>query len=75
MYGVTLWEIMNFCRQIPFQSHNNAQVVDLIVAGRLLECPTYSEASFYALMLDCWREIPAQRPSFGRISSEISSTN
>lgn len=62
---------MSFCRQIPFQSYANSQVVDLIIAGRLLDCPSYSEPSFYALMLECWREIPAQRPNFNELIQKL----
>ena len=70
-YGVTLWELMSYGRQIPFQAYGNAQVVDLIVAGRLLDRPTYCEPSFYALMLDCWREVPAQRSSFSELAQKL----
>lgn len=70
--GVTFWEIFNFGRQAPFQLYSNAQVVDLIVAGRLLDCPSYCEPSLYALMLDCWREIPAQRCSFSELVQKLS---
>lgn len=70
-FGVTLWELMSYGRQIPFQSYGNAQVVDLIVAGRLLDRPTYCEPSFYALILDCWREVPAQRSSFSELAQKL----
>lgn len=70
-YGVLLWELMSYGRQIPFGSYGNAQVVDLIVAGRLLDRPTYCEPSFYALILECWREVPAQRSGFGELAQKL----
>lgn len=70
-YGVTLWELMSYGRQIPFQSYGNAQAVDQIVAGRLLDRPTYCEPSFYALILECWREVPAQRSGFAELAQKL----
>ena len=72
-FGVCLWEILCFGRQIPFQSYNNAQVVDLIIAGRLLDRPSYfdCEPTFYALMLNCWRELPVERCSFKELTQKL----
>lgn len=70
-FGVLLWELVTYGRQIPFERLSNAQAADSIIAGRLLDCPPYCEPQLHALMLDCWRELPNQRLTFDQAYSRL----
>lgn len=73
-FGVTLWEILSFCRQQPFSRLSNEEVIkncaNMYVEGQLLEClpcPCNCPKEIYDLMLACWSKDEAKRPSFHEI--------
>ncbi|XP_064077827.1 LOW QUALITY PROTEIN: insulin receptor-like [Macrobrachium nipponense] len=63
-YGVLLWEI--YARGLqPYQGYENQQVHEKVIAGTLrLEQPAPCPDFMYAIMNQCWRREPKERPTF-----------
>uniref|UniRef100_A0A1I7ZFJ6 receptor protein-tyrosine kinase n=1 Tax=Steinernema glaseri TaxID=37863 RepID=A0A1I7ZFJ6_9BILA len=78
-FGVTLWEILNGCRQQPFGHFSDDEVVDNLQSmahfGRLknyLSQPDFCSSAIYnQLMVTCWHKDDAQRPSFATIHRHL----
>ncbi|GIL49207.1 hypothetical protein Vafri_5351 [Volvox africanus] len=66
-YGVTMWEIFSNGAE-PYANRSDIEVATAIVNGDLLQRPKDCPHPVYALMQDCWRQDPAQRPSFRQIA-------
>lgn len=68
-FGITLWEIMNHCRMLPYHFLNDEQVHRrLSLAEDLhLSKPDGAEKEVIDLMLECWRPND-QRPTFKDIA-------
>ena len=73
-FAVTLWEILTFARERPFEALTDDQVVDNcarcgagqqldVVLGQPANCPR----EIYDLMVECWNRVDVQRPSFREI--------
>ena len=62
-FGVVLWEIYSYGLQ-PYYGYSNQEVIDMLRARQVLPCPEDCPARAYALMLECWHEVPLRRPSF-----------
>nr|AKF17681.1 insulin-like receptor [Macrobrachium rosenbergii] len=63
-YGVLLWEIYTRGLQ-PYQGYKNQQVHEKVIAGTLrLEQPAPCPDFMYAIMNQCWRREPKERPTF-----------
>lgn len=69
-FGVVLWEIYSFGLQ-PFYGYKNQEVIDMIRTRHILPCPNGCLAHIYALMMECWHEIPARRPPFKVILARL----
>lgn len=69
-YGVVLWEIYSYGLQ-PYYGYSNQEVIDMIRSRQLLPCPEDCPSRLYALMIECWHEVPARRPSFPEIHSRL----
>lgn len=69
-YGVVLWEIYSFGLQ-PYYGYSNQEVIDMIRSRQLLPCPEDCPSRLYALMIECWHEVPGRRPSFPEIHSRL----
>lgn len=75
-YGVMLWEM--YCGQAltrPFEHHSDEQLVDAM-AGRTGRRPTLPciggcSPSTYALMAECWKDLPVRRPRFSTILDRL----
>ncbi|KAK4324510.1 hypothetical protein Pmani_004856 [Petrolisthes manimaculis] len=65
-YGVLMWEVFN-CGKMPYGRMKNAEVVDMVQSGRLLEKPRYCPDEIYNVMRQCWIHPAEQRPSFSEI--------
>ncbi|XP_035698839.1 inactive tyrosine-protein kinase transmembrane receptor ROR1-like isoform X6 [Branchiostoma floridae] len=69
-FGVVLWEIFSYGLQ-PYYGYSNQEVIEMIRSRQLLPCPDNCPARMYSLMLECWNEIPARRPSFNQIHTRL----
>ncbi|XP_028301039.1 discoidin domain-containing receptor 2 [Gouania willdenowi] len=73
-FAVTLWEILNFCKEQPYSQLTDEQVIEntgeffrdqkrQIYLPQPVLCPD----SLYKMMLSCWRRNAKERPSFQEI--------
>lgn len=62
-FGILLYEIMTY-GQIPYPTFSNAQVVNMLRSGYRMPCPINCPKRIYEMMRDCWKETPADRPTF-----------
>ncbi|KNC54854.1 TKL protein kinase [Thecamonas trahens ATCC 50062] len=71
-FGVTLWEIVN--RSLPFPELNNIEVAAGVLHNGL-RLPIYPDTlpEWSAIMVACWAQDPAARPSFAQISEHVES--
>lgn len=73
-FAVTLWEILNLGRRMPYETMNDPQVVDNLSHLHLdddqfiyLPRPATSTKDLYDLMCECWRRNDVERPTFREI--------
>ena len=69
-FGVMLWEIYSYGTQ-PYFGYSNLEVMQMVRAHQVLPCPAECPAQVYALMVDCWNEMPQRRPRFSKIHSQL----
>ncbi|KAL6063202.1 Tyrosine-protein kinase abl1 [Balamuthia mandrillaris] len=62
-YGVLLWEIVNF-GQTPYSNLTSENVVDAILAGKVLEMNENVPEVLRTIAAQCFQFDPKQRPSF-----------
>ncbi|XP_058479645.1 tyrosine-protein kinase Tec [Solea solea] len=70
-YGVLMWEVFTEGR-MPFEQHQNHEVVTLVSQGHRLYRPKMATPSIYDIMQRCWHERPEERPSFAQLCIMIS---
>ena len=61
-FGIVLYEIITYGR-FPYPGMTNAQVLEALQQGYRMPRPMGCPDKLYDIMLDCWREEPANRPS------------
>ncbi|XP_014668164.1 PREDICTED: inactive tyrosine-protein kinase transmembrane receptor ROR1-like [Priapulus caudatus] len=69
-YGVVLWEIFSYGLQ-PYYGYNNQEVIEMVRGHQILPCPDDCPARVYALMVECWHEVPTRRPSFKELYARL----
>jgi len=69
-FGVCLWEIFNYGCQ-PYSGCTNPEAIEMIRDRQLLSIPEDCPQRAYALMLECWHELPMQRPTFTDIVNRL----
>ena len=62
-YGILLTELITRGR-IPYPGMTNGEVLAKLDQGYRMPCPPGCPEPLYALMLDCWRAEPEDRPTF-----------
>lgn len=62
-FGILLYEIVTF-GQMPYPALTNYQVVQKLSTGYRMSCPPSCPKYMYEIMCDCWKEVPADRPTF-----------
>uniref|UniRef100_A0A7N8X5V5 Tyrosine-protein kinase n=1 Tax=Mastacembelus armatus TaxID=205130 RepID=A0A7N8X5V5_9TELE len=72
-YGVLMWEVLTEGR-MPFEQHQNHQVVSLVTQGHRLYRPKKATFAIYDIMQLCWHEVCKERPSFSQLCMMISNT-
>ncbi|XP_070382527.1 tyrosine-protein kinase transmembrane receptor Ror-like isoform X2 [Dermacentor albipictus] len=71
-FGVVLWEVFSYGLQ-PYYGYANQEVIDLVRARQLLPCPEDCPPHLYALMVECWHEVPSRRPQFRELHARLCS--
>ncbi len=72
-FGVLCWEVFTFAR-LPYEDLNDEQVLEDVPNGLSLPVPMEGcPLSLYAVMQDCWRRAPSERPHFSKLCAAIHS--
>ncbi|KYQ53247.1 Discoidin domain-containing receptor 2, partial [Trachymyrmex zeteki] len=78
-YGVTVWEVLTRCEDVPYANMTSEQVLENCglwysldngskkKCPRILEQPMFCADDLYRLMLRCWCKLAEDRPSFQEI--------
>lgn len=70
-FGVVMHEILTF-GAIPYENiYTNREVIDFVVRGNRMEKVAICTDDLYKLMLDCWKENPAERPDFMQVLERL----
>uniref|UniRef100_A0A8C1Z5X2 Tyrosine-protein kinase n=1 Tax=Cyprinus carpio TaxID=7962 RepID=A0A8C1Z5X2_CYPCA len=62
-FGILLYEIVTF-GQMPYPTMTNYQVVQQLPKGYRMPCPLNCPKYLYDIMSECWKDSPADRPTF-----------
>ncbi|KAK4877691.1 hypothetical protein RN001_010197 [Aquatica leii] len=73
-FAVTLWEILTFAREQPFEDFNDSRVLENVTCFYqdnnrhiVLSVPINCPKEIYDLMCECWQRNESDRPSFREI--------
>lgn len=74
-FGITLWEILTFAREQPFEELSNDEVMENVTRYYedeekpiLLSVPVNCPKDIYDLMCECWQRNDVDRPKFREIN-------
>ncbi|KAH0948767.1 hypothetical protein HN011_004634 [Eciton burchellii] len=67
-FGVLLWELVTLGAS-PYPGVDVHNLYNLLKAGYRMEKPTNCSQQLYKLMVSCWHQEPAMRPSFKELTS------
>lgn len=70
-YGVLLWELMTR-GVVPYPDVDNFDLFSYLKEGRRMLRPRYCPLILYKIMLSCWDENPANRPTFDELVTQVS---
>ncbi|XP_043191001.1 tyrosine-protein kinase Btk29A-like isoform X2 [Amphibalanus amphitrite] len=65
-FGVLMWEVFT-CGKMPYSRMKNAEVVERVQRGHVLERPKYCAKDVYEEMRSCWQYKAEERPAFWQI--------
>ncbi|XP_077593912.1 tyrosine-protein kinase transmembrane receptor ROR2 [Stigmatopora nigra] len=71
-YGVLLWETFSYGLR-PYCGYSNHEVIEMVRARQVLQCPDECPLWIYNLMLECWSEFQGRRPRFKDIHARLRS--
>ncbi|XP_065649479.1 fibroblast growth factor receptor-like isoform X4 [Hydra vulgaris] len=69
-FGILAWEIVTFGGS-PYPGIALEKMFDLLKQGYRMEKPLNCTDDMYALMLNCWKEIPLKRPTFSQLIEDL----
>ncbi|XP_069777630.1 tyrosine-protein kinase SRK2-like isoform X2 [Narcine bancroftii] len=69
-FGIVLYEIVTFGK-IPYPGMSNKMVLSELVKGYRMPCPSGCPQPIYSTMLECWNDVPSQRPSFSALKLQL----
>uniref|UniRef100_A0A914YRF7 Protein kinase domain-containing protein n=1 Tax=Panagrolaimus superbus TaxID=310955 RepID=A0A914YRF7_9BILA len=69
-FGVLCFETFSD-GSIPYPALSNVEMLEVLQSGKRLEKPIKAPNEIYDLMLKCWKEQPAERPSFKDLSHDL----
>ncbi|TRY60278.1 hypothetical protein DNTS_009654 [Danionella cerebrum] len=70
-FGVLMWEVFTEGK-MPFEFHQNHEVVMMVSQGHRLFRPKMADPRIYSVMMKCWAERSEERPSFSDLTLMIS---
>ncbi len=70
-FGVTCWEVFEF-GTLPYGSMSDQEIFDFLSQQNRLEKPKDCPESVWKVIVPCWRDKPASRPSFSSLKSQLS---
>ncbi|XP_046744273.1 vascular endothelial growth factor receptor kdr-like, partial [Diprion similis] len=70
-FGVVLWELFSLART-PYPLIRPEDMCQRLTEGYRMDKPQYAPASIYQMMLRCWKVEPSERPSFEKLTVDIS---
>ena len=65
-YGIVLWEIFTLGGS-PYPGLPTEDLFSFLDQGRRMEQPDSCPHEFYAIMTDCWKRNPDERPFFSQL--------
>lgn len=68
-FGVILWEMVS--ADIPFSSMSDVQAAMNVSSGMRPRIPAHIAPLTKSLIEDCWRDNPAERPSFAEVLNRL----
>ena len=69
-FGILLYEISTH-GDTPYPEMTNAQVTEKVQAGYRMPCPSGCSQQLYEIMLECWKDNAALRPTFKILRREL----
>ncbi|XP_064616868.1 angiopoietin-1 receptor-like [Liolophura sinensis] len=69
-FGVLMWEIMTY-GATPYGKMKSKEIRHLLSQNCRLACPKSCQIPLYTVMLECWKDDPAERPSFQDLSRRL----
>lgn len=63
-FGITMWEIFTYGREIPYKDIKNSEVVSHLEQGHRLGKPDKCPEKVFEIMKSCWDKDPIKRASF-----------
>ena len=69
-FGVLLWEIMTHGK-MPYSTMTNSQVREELQQGYRMPCPDEDSEKLYSIILECWKNMPNDRPNFEAVKALI----
>ena len=69
-FGIVIYEVVTYGR-FPYPGMTSAQVLEALQQGYRMPRPMGCPDKLYDIMLDCWREEPANRPSFETLQWQL----
>lgn len=62
-FGILLYEIITY-GQMPYPTLTNQQVMQRLRTSYRMSCPANCPKRVYDIMMECWNDTPANRPTF-----------
>jgi len=69
-FGVLLWEAFSGGTE-PYAGFSNQEVIEAVRSRELLALPNGCPPKIYSLMMECWHEMPAKRPTAKEVHQKM----
>ena len=69
-FGIVMWETITYGR-FPYPGMTNAQVLENVQTGYRMPRPPDCPKKLHDIMIDCWHEKPASRPTFESLQWQL----
>lgn len=69
-FGILLWEIFTL-GGTPYSSIDSQQLFTYLKDGHRLRKPRLCDQDMYAMMLQCWNDIPERRPTIDELTARL----